>query len=33
MLTKLFGLLRELVRKIDEAGYTSVPQWKPWRDF
>jgi len=33
MLKKLLGQLREWLGRADEAGYTSAPQWRPWRDF
>jgi len=33
MLKKLLGLLREWCGRVDKAGYTSVPPWRPWRDF
>jgi len=34
MLRKILVNIRELLGKILEAPYyTSVPYWRPWRDF
>ena len=33
MLKHLFDKVRELFNKIMDVRYTSVPYWRPWRDF
>jgi hypothetical protein len=33
MLKHLLNKLRELLREIMDVRYTSVPVWRPWRDF
>jgi hypothetical protein len=33
MLKRLLHKLREFLNKRTDVHYTSVPVWKPWRDF
>ena len=33
MLDRWLARIRKWLTWLDAAGYTSVPQWKPWRDF
>ena len=33
VLKRLLGKVRELLDRPVDVHYTSVPVWKPWRDF
>jgi hypothetical protein len=33
MWDRLITKIRLWLSWLDAAGYTSAPQWKPWRDF
>jgi len=33
LLQRIFTKVRELLNRPTEVHYTSVPLWKPWRDF
>jgi hypothetical protein len=33
MLKKLLNKLLELLKQMRDVTYTSVPYWRPWRDF
>jgi hypothetical protein len=30
---RLLPRLRDICYKLDEVRYTSVPIWRPWRDY
>jgi hypothetical protein len=33
LLKLLFGIVRQFLVEFIEMKYTSVPYWRPWRDF
>jgi len=30
---QILNKVRELFRRVEDVRYTSVPVWRPWRDF
>jgi len=33
MLKQILIILKDWIHRINDAHYTSVPYWRPWRDF